>query len=100
MKEKVQRGKTSHRRYCVLHILLDLYHELTKACYLLLCLPLYCAKCQDLCLSDVSNLNSITFASSFYLRNYTSNLVKVIIEDKPFLILKENYKVITSYKFS
>ena len=44
--------------------------------------------------------NSLTFASPFYLKNCTPSPVKVIAEDKPFLMPKENYEVIKSQEFS
>ena len=44
--------------------------------------------------------NSLTFASPFCLKNCTPSPIKVIAEDEPFLMPKENYEVNTSQEFS
>ncbi len=44
--------------------------------------------------------NSLTFASPFCLKNCTPSPVKVIAEDEPFLMPKENYEVMKSQEFS
>ncbi len=43
---------------------------------------------------------SLTFASPFCLKNCTLSPVKVIAEDEPFLMPKENYEVMKSQEFS